>query len=178
LDYWLPHFEYEQHGADRAKYGEQLYKKLSESLKQKGVNGLSFTNLHLFKQFYLAYPQMIQTATEYLQLPHEQLNKIVQTVSEQFKDLPVISSEELLNKLSFSHFVELVKCETPLKRIFYETEVLKNNWSVRELQRAMNSMLFERTGLSTDKTLLLKNLETGEAPKPSEIFRYRCQSSF
>lgn len=106
-----------------------------------------------------------------MQLPDEQLNKIVQTVSEQFKDLPVISSKELLNKLSFSHFVEFVKCETPLKRIFYETEVLKNNWSVRELQRAMNSMLYERTGLSTDKTLLLKNWETGAAPKPSEIFR-------
>lgn len=42
-------FEYEQQGEDRAKYGEQLYKKLSENLKRKGVNGLSFTNLHLFK---------------------------------------------------------------------------------------------------------------------------------
>jgi hypothetical protein len=47
----------------------------------------------------------------------------------------------LLNRLSFSHFIELLKIEDyPLKRSFYETETIKNNWSVRELQRSMNSM--------------------------------------
>jgi hypothetical protein len=53
----------------------------------------------------------------------------------------------LLSRLSFSHFIELLKADRYLKRRFYEIQTIKNNWSLRELQRAMNSMLFERTGL-------------------------------
>jgi len=59
--------------------------------------------------------------------------------------------EILLSKLSFSHFLELMNAETPLKRAFYEVQTIKNNWGVRELNRAMGSLLFERTGLSTEK---------------------------
>jgi len=51
--------------------------------------------------------------------------------------------DQLLNRLSFSHFIELLKAEARLIRTFYEVEALKNNWSVRELQRAMNKMLYE-----------------------------------
>ena len=60
-----------------------------------------------------------------------------------------VSYSQLLNRLSFSHFIELFKAETTLKRSFYEIEAIKNNWSVRDLQRAMNSMLFERTGFKS-----------------------------
>jgi predicted nuclease of restriction endonuclease-like (RecB) superfamily len=38
-----------------------------------------------------------------------------------------------------------------LKRSFYEVETVKNNWKMRELRRAINTLLFERTGLSTNK---------------------------
>ena len=58
-----------------------------------------------------------------------------------------------------------------LKRTFYETETIKNNWSVRELQRAMNSMLFERTGLSTNKQAVLEKHKSGSGLKPEDIFR-------
>ena len=56
--------EYEQHGQDRAKYGEKLYKTLAKTLQDKGIKGLSFTNLHLCKQFYSTYPEIIQSLTE------------------------------------------------------------------------------------------------------------------
>ncbi len=46
-------------------------------------------------------------------------------------------SEVLLSRLSFSHFIELLNAETPLKRAFYEVQAVKNNWSVRELNRAL-----------------------------------------
>jgi predicted nuclease of restriction endonuclease-like (RecB) superfamily len=164
-------FEYEQQGEDRAQYGEQLIRSLSEKLKRMAVKGLSFTNLHIYKQFYTTYPQIVHTASDYIQLNDYQYNRIVQTVSEQFNGLPVLSSKDLLNKLSFSHFVELIKCDTLLKRIFYETESIKNNWSVRELQRAINSMLFERTGLSTDKQSVLESHCQTTAIKPDNIFR-------
>jgi predicted nuclease of restriction endonuclease-like (RecB) superfamily len=164
-------FEYEQSGQDRAEYGEKIYKKLAERLHLMDVKGFSFTNLHLYKRFYLAYPQIVQTLPEEFQLSDYQSNKIVQTLSEQFKGIPLIPSKELLSKLSFSHFIELIKCQTPLKQVFYETECIKNNWSVRELRRAMNSMLYERTGLSKDKKAVLESMNHNRDLKPENIFR-------
>ena len=65
-------------------------------------------------------------------------------------NLPENDPDTLVNRLTYSHFLELLSCDTALQRIFYETESLVNNWNVRDLQRAMNSLLFERTGLSKD----------------------------
>lgn len=164
-------FEYEQKGEDRAQYGEQLYRKLVERLRLLGVKSISYTSLHLYKQFYLTYPQIVQAASGYLQMNDYQINVIVQTVSEQFDHTLTVPIHVLINKLSFSHFVELVKCEMPLKRIFYETETIKNDWPVRKLQRAINSMLFERTGLSTDKRAVLESFRNDNEIKPDNFLR-------
>ncbi|HEY0611664.1 MAG TPA: PDDEXK nuclease domain-containing protein [Chitinophaga sp.] len=164
-------FEYEQKGEDRAQYGERLYRKLAERLRAQGIKGLSYTALHLYKQFYLTYPQIVQTASEYFQVNDYQLSRIVQTVSEQFDHAPTTPTHVLINKLSFSHFVELIKCEMPLKRVFYETETIKNDWPVRELQRAINSMLFERTGLSSDKRAVLESFGQENGIKPDNFLR-------
>lgn len=56
-------------------------------------------------------------------------------------------------------------------RVFYETKAIRNNWSVRELQRAMSSMLFERTGLSKDKKSVLEKHRKGSGLKPEDVFR-------
>ncbi|MCW3463467.1 PDDEXK nuclease domain-containing protein [Chitinophaga nivalis] len=81
------------------------------------------------------------------------------------------TSDLLPNRLSFSHFIELLKSDTPLKRSFYEIETIKNNWSVRDLQRAINSMLYERTGLSSDKQAMLESQTKSEGLKPEDVFR-------
>jgi predicted nuclease of restriction endonuclease-like (RecB) superfamily len=162
--------EYEQKGKDRAEYGKRLVRNISELLKKAGIKGLSFIILHACKQFYLAYPQIVQSLPEQLRISDNQSLKIVQTVSEQFniRQNPV---DILFGRLSFSHFIELIKIETPLKRLFYETEALVNNWSVRELQRAMDSMLYERTGLSKDKEAVLEPYRKGSGLKPADVFR-------
>ena len=77
----------------------------------------------------------------------------------------------LLNRLSFSHFVELLNTNNPLQRSFYEIHAIKNNWGVRQLKRAINSMLFERTGLSTDKENVIEKYANEADLKPEEIFR-------
>jgi predicted nuclease of restriction endonuclease-like (RecB) superfamily len=77
----------------------------------------------------------------------------------------------LLNSLSFSHFIELMRAETPLKRAFYEQQAIKNNWGVRELKRAMNTLLFERTGLSTDKQAILAKAKGSDALLPEDMIR-------
>ena len=65
--------------------------------------------------------------------------------------MPTPLSSHALQSLSWSHFVELIRLDDPWRRAFYENECLKGNWAVRQLQRQIGSLLYERTGLSTDK---------------------------
>jgi len=114
IGYYLA--EYEQNGKDRAEYGEQLYKKLSEKLKKKGVKGLSLSSLHLFKQRYFIYPDLcnvIPYTSHLIDLQSAKAAKIFQTVSgkssSSLSSVPQNPITLLLNRLSFSHFVELIK---------------------------------------------------------------------
>jgi len=60
----------------------------------------------------------------------------------------------------------------PQKRIFYEIEAIKGNWSVRQLKRQMGSLLYERTGLSTDKKGLIQDTnKQAERLTPEGIMR-------
>jgi len=90
--------EYELHGLDRAKYGQMLFKNLAIKLKEKNIKGLSFTNLHLCKQFYQTYPQIIQTVSEQLHELDLQGVAIIQTVSEQLQTDP----NQIINRLIFT----------------------------------------------------------------------------
>ena len=54
-------------------------------------------------------------------------------------------------ELSWTHFRSLMKIEDPKKRSFYEIETISNNWSTRELERQINSLLYERLAISKDK---------------------------
>lgn len=162
--------EYEQNGEDRAAYGKQLFDRLAEDLKRSGMAGMSATNLRLFRQFYLLYPQIHQTLSDEFKSVdyHRIMGGLTMPVTR-----PVRWSHparELLSKLSFSHFIELFKADSDAKRFFYEAEILRNNWSVRELQRAMNSLLFERTGLSKHKQPDWEGTKS-EALVPERFFR-------
>jgi len=110
--------EYEQNGKDRAEYGGQLFEKLAGRMKKIGIKGLSFTVLHLCKQFYGTYPQIVQSVTGQLQINENQLNRILQSVIEEFSGVKANPADKLLNKLSFTHFIELIKVDSPLKRAF------------------------------------------------------------
>jgi hypothetical protein len=79
--------------------------------------------------------------------------------SEGVENLPPLDTGLLLSRLSYTHFVELIKVEDPWKRRFYEIEAIKNSWKVRELNRAISTLLFERTGLSTDKKIVISRVK-------------------
>lgn len=160
--------EFEQNGEDRAKYGDNLINELVEKLKGS-LYGISATNLRLYRQFYNIYPEIIQAVSD--KSVDDNNDKIRQTVSDKFqltiygaidklaKDTDVtkkygLAPEKLLKLLSFSHIVELVKVDDELKRAFYEIECAKGVWSVRELKRQIESLYFERSGLSKDKEKL------------------------
>lgn len=76
-------------------------------------------------------------------------------------------SPRLVLQLTWSHLLEILRLDDPLKRIFYENECLKGRWSVRQLQRQIGSLLFERTGLSKDKAAVLRRAQ--QQNRPPEI---------
>ncbi len=143
---------YEQLGEDRAKYGEHLLEKIAFDIKNKGIKGLTAAELSRCRQFYKVYPQILGTLSqESLQLP----KNILGTLSQEFvlsndniANITTINPIKLITNLSFSHFSELIKVDDPLKRSFYEVESIKGIWSVRELKRQINTLFFERAGLS------------------------------
>ena len=189
---WLIGFyivEFEQKGEDRARYGEKLLQNLADSLNQ---NSLSYRNLRLFRQFYLLYPQISETIKEqFYQLNLQSLNwqsSIAKSLSVEkqrdinwqsianLKNVPrnayEISPDKLLAKLSYTHLVQLFPINDPLKRTFYEIACIKGNWSVSELKRQINTLYFERSGMSlSPEKLSLDVQENAEKVRAADIIK-------
>ena len=78
----------------------------------------------------------------------------------------------LSQKLSWSHYVELLKIDDPMERNFYYKECEQENWGVRELRRQMKSMLFQRLALSKDKEGVLKLSQQGQViDRPEDVLK-------
>lgn len=183
IGYYLA--EFEQNGSDRAEYGAQLLETVSERLTQAGMSGVAARSLRQYRQFYLGYPQIWRTPpAKFLQecLPPN----IWQALSAKSNDdvanrqamVPLESAATqvpnrlLLERLSFSHFVELLQLNDPLQRAFYEIETVRGNWSVRELKRQIASQYYQRSGLSMDKGALARLAHTGaETANNRQIIR-------
>ncbi len=71
-------------------------------------------------------------------------------------------------KLTWSHYVEVLKCDDILETQFYVAQCEKDKWSVRELQRQMKSMLFHRLALSKDKKEILHLAKEGMTIQKAE----------
>ena len=165
---WLVGFyivEFEQHGEDRAKYGENLLKNLAKRLNRRG---LGERRLYEFRLTYIIYPQIGQVITDYiaknnrqdiLRLPTAKL-QIVENLEDGNLRLLTAKShvevwqtpaDRLFNRLSATHLVLLSNIKDPLKRAFYEQETIRGCWTVKELDRQISSQYYERMGLSKDK---------------------------
>ncbi|MBI3053557.1 MAG: cytoplasmic protein, partial [Betaproteobacteria bacterium] len=157
--------EYEQNGADRAKYGARLLESLSDALTTRGVEDMAARSLRLYRQFFLTYENIWQA------LPAKSASALLpasiwQTLSAKLRPRRPgriregasprsgVAVGKLFTRLSFSHFAELIAIDDPLKRDFYEVECIGGNWSVRALKRQVATLYFERSGLSADKEKL------------------------
>ena len=168
--------EEEQNGKDRAEYGKQLLKGLSQQLTKEFGKGFSIDNLGNMRKFYLAY-SISESLTRILQIQKSQ------SLTEEFesqKTQSVISfSEESISKslisffkLTWSHYSFLMRIDDEKERRFYEIESEKYNWSVRELKRQYDSALYTRLALSRDKEGVLKLSEEGQIiEKPKDIIK-------
>lgn len=180
--------EFEQNGEDRAKYGDSLFKNLADKI---AVKGLGETNLRLSRQFYNAYPEfkellssstlggmlpapIRQSLSDEFHITDNENNIIHQTVSDELQfssklDLSNLNTYylSLIQHASFSHFAELMKIENPTKRKFFELLILKTTPNVRELQRQINTLAFERVGLSENSELAFGQLQNKIEPERS-----------
>lgn len=164
--------EYEQRGSDRAKYGENLLERLAERLQEKGIGRTEARELRRYRQFYIAYPQIRESASpEFGRLPPAVTtppSAIWESATPELRN----EGKKLLQSLSFTHFAALLDIDDPLKRVFYEVECIKGNWSVRELKRQIASLYFERCGLSKNKKALSRLTQAkAEADAPQLVIR-------
>lgn len=160
--------EYEQHGSDRAKYGERLLDELARDLKRRIGRGFTKRYLELFRQFYLRYPIAKSVISQLdITLPHP---PSISFTPLDWQDDAYFA--RLFRGLPWTHFIELIRMDDPIKRAFYEVEMLENRWSVRELKRQIASLLYERVGLSRDKEGVLELAKEGElVTTPAEMVR-------
>ena len=160
--------EYEQHGNDRAKYGDRLLKRLAESVNKRGINETILKNC---RRFYLAYPQIkvyltaiSPTASKKSLGKSPTLSDKSSQISPTLSDNFITPAAELVSKLSFSHIVEILTIDDPLARFFYETECIRCCWSVKELRRQISTNLYFRAGVSQKPELLLERTEINTSP--------------
>ncbi len=151
---------YERQGVDRAAYGDKLMDTLAKRLVEQGWARCDRRELYRFRQLYLAYPQIVESLTpQSLLLPD--LGPLLALVSappgsirESVPQQSPTAHTELIFRLSFTHLAELIQLPDDTQRRFYEVECMRGNWSVRELRRQIDSLYYQRSGLSKDKTQL------------------------
>ena len=149
--------EYEQQGSDRAKYGAALLTNLAATLKSLSISSCDERELRRYRRFYQTYPRIQEALTPDLAMriaPRLDLGDDAPRISSVATNAGNIDGKALVTRLSFSHFVELLRLEDPQQRAFYEIETIQGNWTVRELKRQIASLYFERSSLSFDKQKL------------------------
>lgn len=165
--------EEEQKGKAKAGYGERLLEELSDRLNADFGNGYSVDNLELFRRFYLDYRQLISDAVSRKSLESNISDAVRRKCLIRYA--PRSDSWQpgrLHPNLSWTHYRTLLRVEKPGARAFYEIEALKNHWSARELERQINSLLFERLAKSKDKKGLMRLATRGhEIQQPADIFK-------
>lgn len=87
-----------------------------------------------------------------------------------YKAFPI--GQTLSDQLSWSHYLLLTRIKEDEKRLFYLHESVAAKWSVRELDRQISSLLFERLTLSKDKDKVLNVANTGHIiDKPQDLVK-------
>lgn len=139
--------EEEQKGKERAEYGKGLIKILSKKLTNDYGKGFNITNLKFMKAFYLKFPKGYAARSL--------LGK----------------SQALRDQLTWTHYRSLLRIQDDQALSFYIQECIDNRWSTRELDRQINSMLYERSRLgNSEKTKLDANKNKIEL-KPVDIIK-------
>lgn len=171
--------EFEQKGEDRARYGENLIGKIATELSQlKGIDERSLLRFRLFYKFYPQIQVVLNNRLAELGISGS-LSPILSLPEKSGTVSPIsypidkrVAGDIILKKLSYSHLELLLGIEDDLKRTFYEIECIKGIWSVRELKRQINSLYFERCGMSSKPEKLTELAQQKTTPQlPTDIIK-------
>ena len=90
-----------------------------------------------------------------------------------FPDFQIVATAS--QQLSWSHFIELLSIKNDLGREFYLTMAASESWSIRTLRNKIDSMLYERTAISSKPEEVIKtelaNLRNNEILSPDLVFK-------
>lgn len=165
--------EEEQRGKRRADYGQQLVAQLSDALTAAYGRGWSVQSLFYMKQFYLSYPRLLAEG-RILHAPSGKLAEaaILHAVRGESATAPSWQPGTLNPNLSWTHYRTLLRVSRAEARAFYEIEAAQNCWSARELERQINSLLFDRLVKSRDKKGLMRLALRGqEVARPIDVLK-------
>ena len=159
----------EQGGKERAAYGKQVLEQLSKKIEERFGEGWSVDTLKRCRKFYSIYstPAIGATVLHQLETRADFVNS-GNTVAQIQEACP----EQHKFVLSWSHYLILMRIKDANVRSFYEIECAKQNWSIRWLQRQVNSSLYERLALSKDKDEVMRLATEGQVvEKPADIIK-------
>src|SRR5271157_5536218 len=150
--------EHEQAGKERAAYGEEILTRLSADLTERFGRGLSVDNLERARKFFLTFPSATKSATPLRISASTDPAAISATALR--KSRIEEAGERLRNiaehfPLPWSHYTRLLRLRSAYAVEFYHTEAVRGGWTVKQLERQMNSQFYERTALSRNKTAML-----------------------
>lgn len=164
--------EAEQRGEKRAGYGQALLKTLSAQLAAEYGSGFSVSALQYMRGFFLGYPELLAkqhaVRVEFEALPVQRALRGESPAEEAWR------AGVLHPGLSWTHYRMLLKVERREVRDFYEIEAIRNGWSARQLERQINSFLFERLLKSRDKKGVMSLANEGQVPAQTEAEEARC----
>jgi predicted nuclease of restriction endonuclease-like (RecB) superfamily len=179
--------EEEQRGRRRAGYGEMLLEDLAQRLRKEFGAGFSLQNLRYMRQFYLTYGALIDGQEIRHALRGESVLDVDGSSIPQSREAGVKaravqirhavrgeswSPGRLHPSLSWTHYRTLLRVQTTEARSFYEIEAIQCSWTARELERQINSLLFERLAKSKDKRGLRRLAKRGqEIAQADDVFK-------
>ena len=138
----------------------QLLINLSKDLTRELGKGFSRSQLTYMRLFYLHF----QT------LPEKTMFGV--TVSHQDKKIAKSTGLTVSHLLGWSHYYELLKCNSNEEISFYQQSAIREKWSVRELRRQIDSALFERIALSKNSKEIMELAKKGTViEKETDIIR-------
>jgi len=161
--------EDEQGGKKRAAYGKAQLAMLSRKLTARFGKGWSPTNLEYMRKFFKVYS--VPSGGD-RPIPQTGFEESAIDVADSPNGVLKIKSNSIPFRLSWSHYLVLMRIENPDERRFYEIEAVENGWGLEELKRQFKSSLYERLALSRDKKGVLALSKRGQAvAKPEDVIK-------
>jgi predicted nuclease of restriction endonuclease-like (RecB) superfamily len=141
--------EEEQQGKERAAYGKEILKKLSDELTNEFGKGFSQRTLREFRQFYFAF----------LYLYNDENNSMQKW-------------RTVFAKLSWSHFQKVLKVSSKEAQHWYLKEASEQNWSVRTLDRNISTLFYHRLLSSQEKESIQSEMHQRTSDFQQDSFEF------